>query len=70
MEPKGFANPIVFCLAVIGWSNTSICNLNFWSNGVIPTLRGRKGRKSSEKNVENLPEILKWHENNSVCTCM
>ena len=46
--------PIVFCLAVIRWWNTCTDNSNFWPNGVIPTLRGRKRLKIRVKNWSKL----------------
>ena len=66
MELKGPANPIVFCSAVFKGSNTCICNSNFWPNGVIPTLRGRKVRYKMWSKFQNCLEVLKWHEYDSV----
>ena len=43
--------PNFVCSAVYYGSNNCICNSNFWPNGVIPTLRGRKVWKSKVNNV-------------------
>ena len=59
MELKRLANPIVFWSSALSWSNTSIYNSNFWPNGVIPSLRGRKGRKSKIKTCSKLSNISK-----------
>ena len=49
-----------------------LCNSYIWPNGVIPTLRDRKLRKSKVKcgqnyrKFRNLLEAHKWHENQSI----
>ena len=47
------------CSAVFYWLNTCIYNSNFWSNGAIPTLRGRKISKSKVKMWSKLSKISK-----------
>ena len=73
IESKGGANFIVFCSAVLDWSNDCIYNSNFWSDGGTPTFRGRKRLKNEIKwgqnyrKIQNLVDEHKRCENKITC---